>query len=143
MSEILEINGNVTKVGKDDGSIIELPIASLHFPDPKVGDKVSIYNDGKIDIVKRDQPTAGSIVVNESDRRRINKIAYILLTLFLGFLGVHRFIRGQIGIGIIMLLFVWWTLGIWWLVDFIISLTKLSSFPGDDYIFTADGRFIK
>src|SRR5680860_489824 len=102
MSEILEINGSVAKVGKDDGSMIEVPIATFHFPDPKVGDKVRVYRDGNTYIVKREESTAGSIVVNDGDRHRINKIAYILLTFFLGFLGVHRFMRGQIGIGIIM-----------------------------------------
>ena len=51
--------------------------------------------------------------------------------------------RGQIGIGIIMLLFGWLTFGIWWLVDFIISLVKLSAYPGDYYVFTPDGRFVK
>lgn len=143
MSEILEINGNVAKVGKDDGSMIELPIATLHFPDPKVGDKVRVYKDGNTYIVKREESTAGSIVVNDGDRRRINKAVYILITFFLGWLGVHRFMRGQIGLGILMILFGLLTFGIWWLVDFIISLVKLSSYPGDDYIFTPDGRFVK
>jgi TM2 domain-containing membrane protein YozV len=143
MSEILEINGSVAKVGKDDGSMVELPIATLHFPDPKVGDKVRVYKDGNNYIVKKEESTASSLVVNDGDRRRINKILYILLTFFVGFLGVHRFMRGQIGIGIIMLLFGWLTFGIWWLVDFIISLVKLSEYPGDDYVFTPDGRFVK
>ncbi len=72
---------------------------------------------------------------------RVNKVVYILLTFFLGGLGVHRFLRGQIGLGLLMLFFGWATLGIWWLVDFIISLTKLSAYPGDDYEFTATGKF--
>jgi len=141
MSEILTINGNIVKVGNDDGSIAELPLAALHFSNPIVGDKVRVFKDGEMFIVKREESTSGSIVTNDGDRRKINKVAYILFTFFLGFLGIHRFIRGQIGLGIVMILFGWLTLGIWWLVDFIISLVKLSAFPGDDYIFTADGRF--
>ncbi|MEI7918418.1 MAG: TM2 domain-containing protein [Candidatus Saccharibacteria bacterium] len=142
MSEILEINGNTVKVGNDDGSMTELPIATLHFPNPRVGDKVRVYKDGDNYIVKREESIASNIAVNDGDRRRINKIAYILLTFFFGFLGVHRFMRGQVGLGVIMILFGWLTFGIWWLVDFIISLVKLSSYPGDDFVFTPDGRFI-
>ena len=51
--------------------------------------------------------------------------------------------RGQVGLGVVMILVGWLTFGIWWFVDFIISLAKLSAYPGDDYIFTADGRFVK
>lgn len=143
MSEILSISENTVKIGEDSGSIIEVPIASLHFAEPKVGDKVRVYKDDKAYIVKKEETVSSSIISNDGDRRRINKVAYILLTFFLGYLGVHRFMRGQVGIGILMLLFCWLTLGIWWLVDFIISLVKLSDYPGDDFIFTADGRFVK
>lgn len=73
--------------------------------------------------------------------RHVNKVLYILMAFFVGGLGVHRFLRGQVGLGILMILVGWMTLGIWWLIDFIISLTKLSSYPGDDYIFTPDGRW--
>lgn len=42
----------------------------------------------------------------------------------LGGLGVDRFVRGQIGLGICKLLFGWVTLGIWALVDWIIAMVK-------------------
>ena len=76
--------------------------------------------------------------------RRVNKIVYILVTFFVGALGVHRFLRGQVGLGILMLLLgSWITLGIWPLVDFIISLVKLSAYPEDDYVFTPNGKFTR
>ena len=143
MSEILIINDNIVKVGVDDGSVVELPITSFQYSNPRVGDKVRLFKDNDNYIVKREESALGSIVVNDGDRRSINKIAYILLTFFFGCFGVHRFMRGQIGIGILMILFGWLTFGIWWLVDLIISLVKLSEYPGDNYIFTADGRFAK
>ena len=143
MSEILVISSSTVKVGEDNGAVTELPIASLHFSNPAVGDKVRVYKDGDTYIVKREETSTNAIVTNDGDRRKVNKIAYLLLTLFLGFLGVHRFMRGQVGVGILMILIGWLTFGIWWLVDFIISLIKLSVYPGDDYIFTADGRFTK
>lgn len=143
MSEILGINEGIVKVGEDDGSITNVPIASLHFSNPEVGNRVRVYKDGDAFIVKREESITSSIVANDGDRRKINKIAYILITFFLGWLGIHRFMRGQVGLGVVMIIFGWLTFGIWWLVDFIISLAKLSSYPGDDYIFTPDGRFIK
>ena len=87
------------------------------------------------------QPTVTPAIPAATSAHRVNKVAYILLTFFLGGLGVHRFLRGQIGLGLLMIFFGWATFGIWWLVDFIISLTKLSVYPGDDYEFTSEGKF--
>ena len=143
MSELLEVTGGNVKVGNDDGSVVDLPIASLRFPNPKVGDKVNVYQDqGSTYVTLVNTPNATSL--DQAGERRVNKVAYILVALFFGCLGVHRFMRGQVGLGILMLLLGWWiTLGIWPLVDFIISLVKLSSYPEDDFIFTRDGRFIR
>lgn len=143
MSEIIRVDGNTVKIGEDNGSIVEVSLASLHFPNPTAGDKVKIYRDGETTVVRREESITNNVMTNDGDRRKINKVVYILITFFLGGLGVHRFMRGQVGLGILMLLFGWLTFGIWWLVDFIISLIKLSVFSGDDYIFTPDGRFTK
>lgn len=67
--------------------------------------------------------------------RRVNKVAYILLTFFFGAIGVHRFMRGQIGLGILYILTAG-LFGVGVLVDFIISLVKLSSYQTDYYEFT-------
>jgi TM2 domain-containing membrane protein YozV len=72
--------------------------------------------------------------------KKISKVVYILLTFFLGCLGIHRFLRGQIGIGIIYILTLG-GLGIAVLIDFIVSLVKLSNYSGaDDYEFTISPR---
>ena len=50
-------------------------------------------------------------------------LATLLLCLFLGGLGVHRFFVGKIGTGILQLV-TFGGLGIWWLIDLIMIITK-------------------
>ena len=69
-----------------------------------------------------------------TDETRVDKQLYIWLGVFLlGFMGVHRFMRGQIFWGICMLLTVG-LLGVWQLIDFIIALSKMGRYE-KDFIF--------
>ena len=62
--------------------------------------------------------------MQQQDERRINKHIFVWVSNFLfGSLGVDRFIRGQIGLGIVKLI-TGGALGVWTIVDFIISLVK-------------------
>lgn len=135
MAEIIEIGDTHIKVGVS-GKILSVPVASVHFENPKVGDEVKVYRD-KSDVIVMRRATA------QNGTRRINKYAYIVVTGVLGFLGIHRFMRGQIGLGVCMLLFGWMTLGIWWLIDFIISVVRLVNYDEQDYVFTAHGQWIE
>jgi TM2 domain-containing membrane protein YozV len=71
------------------------------------------------------RPVPPSPEVVPSDAKTLNKHVFVWVMCFLlGSLGVDRFVRGQIGLGILKLLFGWVTCGVWWLVDWIIALVK-------------------
>ena len=77
--------------------------------------------------------------------KRINKHIFVWVGTFLfGNLGVDRFLRGQIGLGILKLITIggW---GIWALVDWIIGLTKAygGSFGQEEDLIFIDKHYAK
>ena len=73
--------------------------------------------------------------------KSINKHVFTWVGTFLfGGIGVDRFMRGQIGLGILKLLTVGGA-GLWALIDWIIALTKLGQY-GNDFTFV-DNKWSK
>lgn len=77
--------------------------------------------------------------------KKINKHIFVWLGNFLfGYLGVDRFMRGQIGLGVAKLLLNWLTLGLWSLIDWIIAIVKAYSTYSDvEEITFIDGKYSK
>lgn len=65
--------------------------------------------------------------------KRINKTTFLLLAFFLGGFGVDRFMRGQIGLGVLKLL-TGGGFGIWSIVDFVVAITKVGSYS-EEFVF--------
>lgn len=61
-------------------------------------------------------------------KKEYSKLAYFLLCLFFGVLGVHRFYAGKVGTGLLWL-FTGGLFGIGAIVDLIISIVKLATAP--------------
>ena len=70
--------------------------------------------------------------------KRVNKVTFILLSFFLGSLGVDRFMRGQIGLGVLKIV-TFGGMGIWSLADFVIALIKMGDYQ-DEFVFK-DGKW--
>ena len=81
---------------------------------------------------------ANQLISENGNQKRINKHFFVWVGTFLfGYIGVDRFLRGQIGFGILKLLLDWF--GIWALIDFIIALTKYN-INGEEFTFI-DGKW--
>ena len=132
MAEILKIDGNKVKIG-DDGKVITVDIKDINYDNPKEGDKVKLYKDGKKYIVSKAASSAsmdGIFEIDSNGYRKINKHLFVWVGTFVaGGFGVDRFLRGQIPLGVLKLLLWILTLGIWWLVDFVIALSKAYGGP--------------
>ena len=67
-----------------------------------------------------------------SEKRKVNWLLVLLMSIFFGQIGVDRFIIGHTGLGILKLL----TLGgfgIWWLIDIILVASKFQ-FSGIEWV---------
>lgn len=141
MAKIIKLEENKVVIAKDDETIVRVDYDTLSFR-PFVGDEVEIYQDGESYIVneiirKNDNDDKINInIVNENNssavinqtgldnKKYVNKWIYIVLAIFLGGLGIHRFYAGQ-RFAILYLLFFWTGIPAFLgLIDAIIALFK-------------------
>lgn len=154
MSKIIKIEGNEVHVGKEDQSVVKAPLAAVNYANPQIGDDVTVFQDGDTYIISKIAPAApAGVQVNVQQgttlvakEKTMNKHVFAWVGAFLfGGIGVDRFMRGQIGLGIVKILLGWLTLGIWPLVDFIIALVKVygGSFGQEENVVFLNGKYAK
>lgn len=159
MKSVLQIMDDVVVIGDTQTSaILEVRRIDCNF-EPTIGDKVHVFsNEQKTFVSKIESEAAPAIASNPNERININivndnshkndfvpvafeggknvvnKTTYLLITFFLGGLGVHKFYTGKIGLGIVYLLFCWTYIpSIIAFIEFIIACCK----PAD-----AHGRIV-
>lgn len=148
MTKIIAITKEVITIGYDDGSMKEVPAASVNFV-PHVGDEVEVFESAERILLSKvekaqpvppaQQPAPNIIITNTNTNSNVNvnkngnsiggrgkpknKIVAILLCLLLGVFGGHKFYEGKTGMGILYL-FTGGLLLIGVIVDFIALLGK-------------------
>lgn len=55
--------------------------------------------------------------------KKVNYVVILLVSIFLGWLGIDRFMMGQVGLGIVKLITMG-GFGIWWFIDIILIALK-------------------
>lgn len=127
MAKILDIDNDIVSIGLENGTITEVRMCDLNFA-PQINDEVEVYsNDAKTYVTKKKTATSVASTPNftPSNRKEVNKLAYVLCAILLGGLGVHHFIAGKAGLGILHLLFCWTFIpSIVGLIQGIIACTK-------------------
>ena len=66
------------------------------------------------------------VVVNNNvtgTKKRVNWVLTLIMSIIFGYLGVDRFLMGQVGLGLLKL-FTLGGCGVWWLIDLILIATK-------------------
>lgn len=136
MARILSANVDITKIGLDNGEVIEITTNSLDFI-PQEGQIVEVYVNGEEYIVKQaiNQNNTVNVNVGGFIGRPVNKLAYALLAIFVGGIGIHKFYAGRTGSGILYLLLCWTFIpGLVAFIEGIVALTKTADDNGNIYI---------
>lgn len=116
-------------IGNDDGSFLDIPISELGFS-PVVGETVETFVSGDRTVIYRN----GKNPSLPPEGKKVNQLAYGLFAIFLGFIGVHKFYAGKIGMGVVYLLFCWTFIpGIIGFVEGILAFTKKADANGNIY----------
>ena len=131
MAKIIKIHSDIVSIGNSDGSITDVAISDLNFT-PQIGDEVEFFsNDEKIIVNK----IGAQHRTNAEGKRAVNKLAYALLAILVGGIGIHKFYAGKIGMGFVYILFCWTAIpSIIGLIEGIIALTKPEDNNGNIYV---------
>jgi len=90
-------------------------------------------------------PAPAAAPAPAGNEKRFNKHIFAwLFAWFLGGLGVDRFVRGQVGLGILKLLTAG-GMGLWALIDWIIALVKVygDAYGKDEEVVFVNGKYSK
>lgn len=146
MSKILKIEGSNVTIGMNNGEMREFALENFQYANPIVGDEVEVYQketNGEVAVVKSGTISSTQSVGYYAKEKRINKHIFVWVGTFLfGTIGVDRFMRGQVVIGILKLLTLG-AYGIWTLIDWIIALTKCygAAFKNDEDVTFINGKY--
>lgn len=125
MSKIVKVVNDVVFIGLDSGQVKEVRKSDCEF-EPVVGTVVEVFeSESSIIVHKVNKPVEAvadkgiNIKIENSNNNNnaggvayvsgkvVDKVTYLILAFFLGWIGVHKFYAGKIGAGIMFLVFFW------------------------------------
>lgn len=126
MAKVVKLDLEEVVIADDEKNIIRIPYEELDFK-PELHDEVDLYRDGESLIVTKQKNKSNSPedkihinIVNDNTQQQanmnntyvqtgrvVNKVVYVLLALFLGGIGAHKFYAGKTGMGFLYLIFCW------------------------------------
>ncbi|HHP5671100.1 TPA: TM2 domain-containing protein [Escherichia coli] len=150
MAKIIKLDLEEVVIADDDNNLIRIPYEELDFK-PELHDEVDIYHEGESYIItKRKAESTTSAgekininIVNDNQQQSsgvnyvqagkvVNKTVYIILALFLGGFGGHKFYAGKIGAGILYLIFcLTFIPAVLAIIDIIVAATKTADSNGN------------
>lgn len=137
--KIIKVTDNEVLIGISEQDVVKIPKSSIDF-EAKVGMEVEKYtSNGETFFVPKQSIITPNDTAQNADNvaqegRKVNKILYILMAFFFGGIGVHKFLIGRVGTGILFIIFSWTLIpSIIAFVDFIIGCCKQPDKNGDIY----------
>lgn len=113
LGKVLKVDADEVVIGMDDGSLKKAPLGNCNFY-PRVDDRIRLFeNEYEMVISKVEENYQETSYTSASGAQvskhgvPVNKVAYVLLALLVGSLGVHKFYAGKIGLGVLYLIFCW------------------------------------
>ena len=127
MGKIIKIANEIVYIGMKDGSLKEIPLDKLGFT-PRLNMQVEVYeSDTETLVVAKPVFKAG-----EGRGVLVNKLVYILLAVFLGGFGIHKFYAKRTLSGIFYFLFCWTGIpAIIGLIEAILAISKKADANGN------------
>lgn len=137
--KIIKVTDDEVLIGISEQDVVKIPKSSIDF-EAKVGMEVEKYtSNGETFFVPKQSIITPNETAQNADNvaqegRKVNKILYILMAFFFGGIGVHKFLIGRVGTGILFIIFSWTLIpSIIAFVDFIIGCCKQPDKNGDIY----------
>lgn len=106
MSKVIKVTDDEVFVGTDGGQIVKIEKNKMNWF-ASVGDEVDVFTSNEETIIVKKENKKSSTIQIVDSKRPVNKLAYVLLALFFGGIGIHKFFAGNTGAGILYLLFCW------------------------------------
>lgn len=96
MSKVIKVTDDEVFVGTDGGQIVKIEKNKMTWF-ASVGDEVDVFTSNEETIIVKKENKKSSTIQIVDSKRPVNKLAYVLLALFFGGIGIHKFFAGNTG----------------------------------------------